>query len=305
MALRATPFHQGKVVPAEHAGPELALCPVCGSVRPRTLIAAIQSEPRIDLARCEDCFACSATRQPAAEWLSDWYANYYAASDTGHTFHNASRLAAHIAHFGGRLVAGTEPLRLLDFGSGDGAVSVALAQRLGQGGRVPASVHLVDLHPVPVPAPAGVELSTGTDLKTAPMADVVVASAILEHLPHPEQTLVELLEHLRPGGIFYARTPFNAALARWMPGFDLGYPGHLHDLGPDWWNSVAGRRGLPVRVVRSAPSIVETTLRQAPIRTVLAHALKLPARAQAQWRGVVSGGWWPVCGGWEVVWQRV
>src|SRR5258708_27559661 len=44
--------------------------------------------------------------------------------------------------------------------------------------------------------------------------DLVLASAILEHIPAPRQVFIDLLSGLRPGGIFYARTPSLAPILR-------------------------------------------------------------------------------------------
>ncbi len=309
--LRATPFHDGAVVPEDALGPELSDCPCCGAPG-GTPVARLQRDPIVSLLRCLQCGAASARRQPTDAFLHHYYATYYDGSADNHTFDQAARLAEHILRFtrlSSRRRSGENSLRIVDFGSGDGAVALALAETLRntfQGDPPSIIVDVVDLHPHPVSEPDGVTVRAFTDLTEVQLgADLVIASAILEHLHAPETTLQSLVDLIGDGGYLYARTPCNAALARWVPGFDLGYPGHLHDLGPDWWNGVAGRRGWGVRTIRSAPSIVETTLATAPTRTLLAHLLKAPAHAQARLRSAgARGAWWPICGGWEVVWQR-
>jgi SAM-dependent methyltransferase len=306
--LRATPFHRGAVVPANALGDELSHCPCCGSSM-LTRAVTLQTEPDVSMRRCEDCGACSASRQPTMAYLGSYYATYYDGAESGHTFHETKRLARHIrANASSWQPAAARPVRIVDFGSGDGAVALALATDLlaGSDGVSAIVVDVVDLHPRPLQPPAGVHVRPHTGLDTVePRADIVLASAILEHLHAPEEALGKLVDLLAPAGILYARTPFNVQLAKWVGSFDLGYPGHLHDLGPDWWNGLIARHDWPLEVLRSAPSIVETSITKDPVRTVLAHALKFPAHVQARVRGTdARGAWWPICGGWEVIWRR-
>ncbi len=78
---------------------------------------------------------------------------------------------------------------------------------------------------------------------------------------------------------------------------DFTYPAHLHDLGRGFWNGILGRLALDsqYRIRHSATSIVETVFSEAPVRTVAAHALKLPSHLFPSW---------PFVGGWEVVFER-
>jgi hypothetical protein len=84
-----------------------------------------------------------------------------------------------------------------------------------------------------------------------------------------------------------------------MPWLDFGFPAHLHDLGAPFWDRVASTFGLEAPVL-SRPSIVATTWRSKPLRTAVAHALKLPAHIEGRvTRGPrrLAG----TAGGWEAV----
>jgi hypothetical protein len=90
-------------------------------------------------------------------------------------------------------------------------------------------------------------------------------------------------------------------MLRLFPSIDLTFPGHVHDMGPAYWNHFMTTLGFPGELLASRPSIVETTLRQAPLRTVAAHLLKAPSHLECRLRGNAwSRPAWGYVGGWEV-----
>ena len=56
--------------------------------------------------------------------------------------------------------------------------------------------------------------STISEIPEREHFDLVLASAVLEHLPEPAEITRKLLGALAPGGFFYARTPYMAAFPR-------------------------------------------------------------------------------------------
>jgi hypothetical protein len=129
--------------------------------------------------------------------------------------------------------------------------------------------------------------------------DLVLASGILEHIPYPQADFARLLSAVRPGGLFYARTPCVASLFRILQRLglpvDFTYPAHVHDMGEAYWSNILSF--LPAEfqhysVIWSQPSIVETGLRKNVLRTLAAYLMKWP------WR--VLGSRYPFVGGWEV-----
>jgi len=129
--------------------------------------------------------------------------------------------------------------------------------------------------------------------------DLVLASGILEHIPHPQTDFARLLSAVRPGGLFYARTPCVASLLRILQraglSVDFTYPAHVHDMGEAYWSNILSF--LPAEfqgysVIWSQPSIVETTLGKNTFRTLAAHLMKLP-----WW---IVGSRYSFVGGWEV-----
>jgi trans-aconitate methyltransferase len=131
--------------------------------------------------------------------------------------------------------------------------------------------------------------------------DLIMASAVLEHVPNLKDTLWRLWGLMAPGGWFYARTPYAmpvAILARMLGiRFDMNYPAHLFDLGPEFWQSVVSRAPIPdLTLHKSRPSLVETDWYRAPLSYVVAFAVKVP-----HW---VLGTHYRFVGGWEVIVHR-
>jgi hypothetical protein len=306
MQVAATRYHGSAHVDEADLLPAAANCAWCGSTRLHRKLR-LQAAPEIWLMDCADCHAASADRMPTEARLARYYASYYDSYDGAHvTVASPDAAAAHIA----RLVApaaSRAPLKVLDFGGGDGALSVGIARMLRARGMVAeAQIDVVDF------AAAGLVRDEPAlrlrgharlaDLHADARYGLVIASAILEHLPEPRAAVLDLVGKLGAGGMLYARTPWMAPLIRALRPFglsiDLTYPGHVHDLGGRFWAQAHRLPGMPadVRVVHSATSFVETGFREAPVRTLAAHLLKLPSR--------LLGVHWPWVGGWEAVLAR-
>src|SRR5262249_29447976 len=114
--------------------------------------------------------------------------------------------------------------------------------------------------------------------------------------------LLRLMKAVRPGGSFYVRTPYAEPLIRLARSIglniDFGFPVHLYDLGEMFWRRILATTDLAgsYSVHSSRPSIVESTLSSAPLRTIAAHLLKAP-----WW---LIGDSYGLIGGWEVVIER-
>jgi SAM-dependent methyltransferase len=197
-------------------------------------------------------------------------------------------------------------LRVLDFGGGDGTLGLAVARRLlAEQLERSVAFTLVDYQ-----APAGavngerLKVSHWRNLEQAKGPfDLIIASAVLEHIPGLKPVMERLFGLLAEGGWFYARTPYVAPLKRLMPKLDLTYPGHVHDLGAPFWNCTPKTYGLPLRVVASRPSLVETHLLRQPVRTLGAWLMKLPARMEVKFLSSPRTPLWRFVGGWEVLLQ--
>jgi SAM-dependent methyltransferase len=240
---------------------------------------------------------------PSEELLHRYYATYHSEREQKVTFANKDRFAGHLARAILPLRARAS-VRILDFGGGDGTLALALAERLSQQSRSTYEIVVVD-RPAPVAAgDARIRIcSAGSLDDVRGQYDLVIASAVLEHIPALHSLLPQLFERIAAGGMVYCRTPFAAPLHR-FPGVDFGYPAHVHDLGAAFWSRFASTFGLPLRTCVSRPSLVAASWTTDPLRTFASHVLKIPARLECAIRGDREWPLWPFIGGWEVVFQR-
>lgn len=273
-------------------------CPVCDFEGARATVGRLQDEPRVELLECPRCRAASASMRPTDGFLD----SYYRKTFTGHFEHygDAARVTIfdveRFARALARRLPRRKPTAILDFGGQDGSLARELARQLDAND---ARIVVVDRTDDAVEDP---RIGWAPDLRSVEGDfDLVLASASLEHVPEVGAALDALLARLAPGGHFYARTPYAQPLLRLVPDFDFGFPAHLHDLGPGFWNGLASRG---VELVHSAPSIVQSSWRGDPWRWIVASTLKLPAHLEVALRGTGTTPAWALSGGWEVVARR-
>lgn len=284
-------YHQGRHLLDEQLGDEIVGCPICNH-HCRIHVLPIQSCPSVSLLRCSNCFAVSVSRLPTVDALDDYYRNYYTATQTlAVTTDSPERIAKRIAKYSPCV----NEMKILDFGGGDGSIGIATLRALEVSGRVT----VVDYdHQRFVDETKGITVNYKrklTDLAETDF-DLVIASAVLEHIPRPIPVLVDLMRLVRPGGSFYARTPYIVPLMtlarRFRVKIDFTFPAHLHDFGQPFWDELLN--WLPnsgMDVLSSRPSPVETGMRTDPAGAVAAFALKAP------WHFL--GKRYPYVGGWE------
>ena len=143
--VQATKFHEGKRLGAKDVVDVRDRCPVCHSSGPRRPIYRIQRAPDINMLECPKCGVASASDMPKSEVLDAYYAEYYSEDAAEHnTLDNSMRVARHVLRAMPDLYA-SKPLRILDFGGGDGSLAVAIAQILhSHGNSAPIAIDLVD-----------------------------------------------------------------------------------------------------------------------------------------------------------------
>ncbi len=277
----------------------------------RKSVGMLQEEPKIELLRCVECGIASASRMPVETTLAKFYNQYYQNDFYQNRRERVAalapqRLANHI--FGAiKKHPQRSKIRILDFGGGDGSVAFWLGKRLLSDGpceNVSITVIDYDVDSVAQSDSDSITISkqSAFDPSFASHYDIVLASAILEHLTHPRKTFENLLKSLETGGVLYARTPYIVPIRRLLSLFgaifDFTYPAHLHDMGSFFWNRILvtlkARGGF--ELLTSRPSCVETLFSTDLFRTMAAYLLKSP------W--YLIGDIWPFVGGWEVVIRR-
>ena len=268
-------------------------------------VLGLQTDPVVVLLRCPRCAGASASHMPTAAFLREFYRDYRRGREMGVTFGAPDR-------FGRRLAAALAPhlprgdLRVLDFGGGDGTLAVATVRALQRRGIADrAEIVVVDLEP-PLDHPPGAVPLTWRPTITEALGpfSLVMANAVLEHVPDLGDTVRQLFERMRPGGFLYARTSYVAPLARWWPRVDFGFPAHVHDLGHEFWARARKVFGLSATCLVSRPSPVAFRWRREPLRATAAYVLKLPGRVEARWSAPErERRWWTWVAGWEVLYR--
>lgn len=307
--LQAAIGNPGRHMNEDELSPVLTRCPICNADEVETRLE-LQFKPDVNLLRCRRCAAGFASRMPTTEALREYYASYYEMAkyrdlEESHVhFSMPQRLARHILRQA-RLQPRSAVCRLFDFGGGDGTIAIFVGQQiLADGYAEQVDITVVD-YAAPRPVhDARLSISGVHEVSSLEEDDfdIGIASASLEHVPDLRGCLVRLLKAVRAGGCLYVRVPYVEPVIRLARSFGLNidfcYPAHLYDLGETFWRRILATMGLAgcYTVRSSRPSIVESTLGSAPVRTIAAHTLKAPWWLIGERYGLV--------GGWETVIER-
>jgi 2-polyprenyl-3-methyl-5-hydroxy-6-metoxy-1,4-benzoquinol methylase len=254
--------------------------------------------------KCASCHGCSASHMPKEHVLERYYSQYYADTELRTTTSNMAYFARHVlASMTG--LGQSSSFRILDYGGGDGSLAHSIAREIirkfGENCRI--QIDLVDYEGPGAFSDKQITVRGHRNLVTIEgNYDLILASAVLEHIPQVNGIIRTLVASARPGAYFYARTPFMIPLARLIGKLDLTYPAHVHDMGSSFWNRFAKTFGLEADLIVSRPSIIETTLSEAPARTIAAFLMKLPSHLElAMRRHRPIDPIWTLVGGWEAV----
>lgn len=301
--MNITTFHKGMYLNENELMENSGICPFCKSDKIEWAFT-LQRSPDIHLMKCRRCYAVSASRMPIGNVLSDYYNIYYNDNDKGVTIGSPQKFAYHIKN---RInfLSSRKTLNVLDFGSGSGAISLLLSEYFIKMGVEKIELTLVDYNTEYVNSEIPelyIDSYENIEQIPAKKFDIIIASAVVEHIPNPVPVITALLNSLNEGGVFYARTPYALPLIKLLDTFklkiDFTYPGHLHDLGCDFWNNIL--KWINVKghydILYSNPSIVETSFKENFIRTCIATLMKLP------WYLLKNN--YNLVGGWEIFIKR-
>lgn len=280
-----------------------ATCPIClDPGESRKAVLTLQDNPRVDLLQCFVCGGRSASRLPLDTFLKDLYDPTRYQSDLlgspQATLRCAKQIVRHLHDFKSR------SLRILDYDGSDGTLSSMLNRLMSDlsftGTR---EFVVVDLHARPAAPPLRfIDLKAFWSMQEN--FDVVLASAVIEHLPNLRQVVERLLQLRATSSVFYARTPCDAPLQRLFPGYRVRWPRHLHDLGPEFWSRFTSTFHCSGHLVHSAPSVIESDFMQHPVRSMAAFAMKLPGHFETRFVQPLLSYTipkWDLVGGWEVI----
>lgn len=208
-----------------------------------------------DFVQCNDCSQKFHKRILNEEWLQTYYSEwisadaideYYEVEGYGSKFektkYNIERIL--LLEKTTRVIRENGTVKILDFGCGDGDF-LAACQIFGFecfGIEFSASRHQrrnIDFYQ----SLQEVVDELGGGIKF----DAITMFEVLEHLPNPRQTLLELSEHLKRGGIMILETPNCSGVNNIVSieDYRLIHPlGHINGFTPDTMKKIAAGAGL-------------------------------------------------------------
>jgi len=280
------------------------ICPTCRSTAVRKVVCTIQEkDPLVQYLHCTECKGNSVSKMPTVEYLISYYNNYYSGSDKQVTFPGKiERFARHINKYL-KIDSTRSSLRIMDYGGGDGSLAVALGKILLS--KYPnlnkIQVLLVDYQPQKDYDTDTIEFRRVEILDDViGQVDILIASAILEHIPDLHTDMKKMFPLVAPGGYFYARVPYLMPFKKIFKGLPMLYPMHVNDLGPSYWNRIIKRYKLNAKIVASHPPLAETEFSSSFIHTLVGYLFKIPAYLDIAIRNPKDLIWNYVAG-WEYI----
>ncbi len=278
-------------------------CPICLYEGQRVQNRKLQNKPDINLLFCPCCKGVSASHMPKDVVLDRYYNLFF--NGFKHekvTFQDSKKISLHILKLTKEIYKNKVNISILDFGGGDGTISYLLGKKIIE--YYPTVKHVnIDLIDKATDSIKKSEDNIifrryGDLSEVKNKYDLVIASAVLEHLKNVNYMLLRLLSLIKSEGHFYARTP---AVRYFGKTVEFGYPGHLHDMDGSFWNRVIDVFNLNAVLLTSRPSLVQTTFKKAFLKTLLSYLFKMPAHIERFIGGKRKDPLWKYVGGWEVV----
>lgn len=301
--MQSTAFHRSKYLRHEELLGEHQKCPICKSKEIKKQII-LQTEPLVELCKCECCCVSFASRFPSDKAVSEYYENYYdEGKDSKVTNDDHKLFSSHIYSLFNKFDLKSKKygtVKLLDYGGGDGSILLSLAEKFfSQNSNLTVIADVVDFESTLVESS-----NTSIIVRKIDEADIidntydfVIASAVFEHLVDPITVSEKLISSIKHGGGIYIRTPYMLPIIKLFRCIgievDFTFPAHLYDMGEDFWNWFSKRSGL--EVVTSKPSKIETSFKKNFLRTLVAFILKSP------W--YILKNKYSFVGGWEIVYR--
>ena len=109
--------------------------------------------------------------------------------------------------------------------------------------------------------------------------DLVLASAVLEHLPNFISVKERLISKVNLNGYFYCRTPWEFEVSKILKFYKVKWPRHLYDIGGDYW-SIYFRKKNNFRIVLNETSNTEISKKNI-LNYIIAQLLKLISRTKS------------------------
>jgi SAM-dependent methyltransferase len=295
-----------KLVSSEEIYEATKVCPTCGNLALRVPVCKIQTEPLIEFLYCNNCKGYSASKMPTDKYLASYYNNYnyYANSDKKITFYSKiERFAQHICKYI-KIDPKQTHFKIMDFGGGDGSIALHLAKKI-----LDQNINIVKIHVLLVDFNLEKDFdSPSIDFRCVKKIDevdssfdIIIASAILEHIPDLDNNLRKIINLISKGGYFYVRVPYLIPFKKIFKNLPLQYPAHVHDLGPSFWNRIINRYNLDASIIISHPPLAETEFKERFLYTLFGYLFKFPAFLERKLRSNPKDYIWNYVAGWEII----
>ena len=299
--MKATLYHPSRHLKENEIYPIGENCPICNNISNRSKSSIIQSSPDIWLMTCEYCKGSFASFMPFKNVLDNYYENYYSDDSPSITFNDSIRFARHILkplNFDNK-----KEISILDFGGGGGDISHSVAKEIiKKFPNIKVNIMIIDYENTEKKVDGNIVINSEREIEQVSLKkyDLVIASAVLEHIPDLYKIITKLFSMVKENGYFYARTPYIEPFMRLNNKIDMTYPAHLYDLGGNYWNNIISTYNLNAVILNSRPSIVETGFRQSFFRTLIAYILKIPGYLESKFSTNKNKIYWKYVGGWEI-----
>jgi SAM-dependent methyltransferase len=251
---------------------------------------------------CKNCKVSFTNKQLTEKSTKNLYLNYYKDHHSS-TGIDSKKLAEHLSHFFLKNKLISSEIKILDFGGGDGSVALGLGRNLEKKFNYNIQIDVFDISNLENRIKQVNYINDENQIHNNKY-DIIIASAVLEHVNDPKKTLNTLFNSLKTNGYFYARTPYKLPIELALNSIgikknNLQFPWHLFDMGREFWNNIPSfyktNFSTNLKLIISRPSLVQTSFKRKKKKFILAYLLKIPGYFLKKWNYV---------GGWEVFIQK-
>lgn len=281
------------------------ICPLCMQKSDSKLDFNLQNNPEITMTTCQNCFGSTASRYPMSNFLASLYDKETYVSDMQQNMRPVIRCAK-------KIVAKTsfkdgQTIRMIDYGGAKGYLSTCVINELKKKYKqIEIQSYVIDFENQLEDKNINF-MSIDQFFNNSDKFDLIILSAVIEHLPNYYETLKKVFEVWNSTSSYlYIRTPYEVPLAKRFGGYKIRWPRHLHDMGPEFLENIPKHFNVNATLTHSSPSVIESDFGTKPIKFLIALAFKIPGHIEAKFLKPLLGYKkyiWKLVGGWEVVFR--
>jgi SAM-dependent methyltransferase len=278
----------------ENLNKEIKNCLYCGNDdQNNTLI--LQKNPLVKMIKCSICKLAYANQMPNEIFLKNLYDPEIYKSNLTNNSDITKKLAQKIYN---ELEFKHKNIKILDYGGGNGELSKQIIELFNKN-NINAESLVVDIYN----SLKGEKIyfKSVEEFKfDKENFDIVLASAVLEHLPNFINVLENLLSKVANNGYFYCRTPWEFELSKLIKFYKIKWPRHLYDIGGDFWVNFFKNKN-DFNIVLSETSVTEISKKNT-LRYFMAQFLKSISKFEFYLKiNKLSLPKWPFVGGWDLI----